>query len=61
MKLQRTINSMLPTAASRARRLWENMQELCDGPEFEQARDDYHAMFRVDSNFKPDTEPYIAD
>ena len=68
MKLQRTIDSMIPAAAARARHLWHSFNEAyCDEslnarygtPEFEQARDAYYAMFKDDRNFLPNTAPYV--
>lgn len=67
MKLQRTIDSMIPAAAARARHLWHSFnEEYCDESlnarygtrEFERARDEYYAIFKDDRNFLPDTEPY---
>ncbi len=63
-KRQRTIDSMKPMAASKARRLWNLMHDyyLLDDadPEFRQVRANYHAMFRDDKNFMPNTAPYYS-
>ena len=58
IKRSRTTNSMTPFAKSRALRLWEVMQDTLDDKEHAIARDKYHAMFKVDSNFLPNTASY---
>ena len=61
MLKQRTIRNMTHNAGSRARRLWETMQDTFeDAPEFHSARDEYHNMFKDDRNFVAGTEPYEA-
>ena len=54
---QRTIDNMKPEARSKAKRLWERMNDPLDEGALD-ARDTYHAMFRDDSNFLAGTEPY---
>ena len=56
---QRSIDSMTRKANSRAKSLWHTMQDFFeDAPEFLDARDEYHAMFKDDRNFVAGTAPY---
>ena len=59
MMKQRTTKNMTHKAGSRARRLWETMQDTFeDSPEFHRARDEYHNMFKDDRNFVDGVESY---